>query len=150
MVIKLLTDAAPFPSRAPEYTQLNEKKNVSLLSHHYAVCSLPFSSREANWEAKMVLLVTKWINKSATRVRSSIIRYENTDSSVTTVPSCLGGVSRPCRHTRLHTLSHCSRRSNLCISRALAHSSKTIHSRYSCGWEQNPKSLANLKQSYII
>lgn len=75
MVIKLLTDAAPFPSRAPEYTQLNEKKNVSLLSHHYEVCSLPFSSREANWEAKMVLLVTKWINKSATRVRSSINRY---------------------------------------------------------------------------
>lgn len=108
------------------------------------------SSREANWEAKMVLLVTKWINKSATRVRSSIIRYENTDSSVTTVPSCLGAVSRPCRHTRLHTLSHCSRRSNLCISRALAHSNRTIHSRYSCGWEQNPKSLANLKQSYII
>lgn len=108
------------------------------------------SSREANWEAKMVLLVTKWINKSATRVRSSIIRYENTDSSVTTVPSCLGAVSRPCRHTRLHTLPHCSRRSNLCTSCALAHSSKTIHSRYSCGWEQNPKSLANLKQSYII
>lgn len=108
------------------------------------------SSREANWEAKMVLLVTKWINKSVTRVRSSIIQYENTDSSVTTVPSCLGAVSRPCRHTRLHTLSHCSRRSNLCTSCALAHSNRTIHSHYSCGWEQNPKSLANLKQSYII
>lgn len=148
MVIKLLTDAAPFPSRAPEYTQLNEKKCISFIPSLRGLLSP--SSREANWEAKMVLLVTKWINKSATRVRSSIIQYENTDSSVTTVPSCLGAVSRPCRHTRLHTLSHCSRRSNLCTSCALAHSSKTIHSRYSCGWEQNPKSLANLKQSYII
>lgn len=122
------------------------------------MCSLHFPPRGVNsWVAKMILLVTKWINKSATRVRGSVIRYENTASRkytisarVTTVPSCSGGVSRPCRHTRLDTLSHCSRRNNLCISRPLAHSGRTIHCRYLCGWEQNPKSLANLKKSYII
>lgn len=74
MVIKLLTDAAPFPSRAPEYTQLNEKKKcISFIPSLRGLFSP--SSREANWEAKMILLVTKWINKSATRVRSSINRY---------------------------------------------------------------------------
>lgn len=38
----------------------------------------------------MVLLVTKWINKSVTRVRSSIIQYENTDSSVIQYPVVWG------------------------------------------------------------
>lgn len=48
--------------------------------------------REVNWEVKMVLFVIIWINKFVMRVRSLINWYENMDSLVIIVFSCLGVV----------------------------------------------------------